>query len=118
MKRIITTGPFPVVGCQTGTKSSLFHHFPSMEKLSNGEVLLCCKELHGSMNDPKGKVLLFRSANEGETWSKEIPPTCHDEARYPEKGYIMAHITEIEPNELIAVYGLIDTDINNPMFNP
>ncbi len=118
MKRIITTGPFPVVGCQTGTKSSLFHHFPSMEKLSNGEVLLCCKELQGSMNDPKGKILLFRSANTGGTWEKGVSPTCHDEANYPEKGYLMAHVTEIKPEELIAVYGLIDTDINNPMFNP
>jgi BNR repeat protein len=118
VKKIKTEGPYPVVGNQIGTKSPLFYHFPSMEKLSNGDILLCCKELHGSMNDPKGTILMFRSIDEGKSWEKGLSPTCHDKASYPEKGYIMAHVTEIEPEELIAVYGLIDTDINNPMFNP
>ncbi|NQT59160.1 MAG: exo-alpha-sialidase [Bacteroidetes bacterium] len=118
MKRVRKEGPFPVVENLTETKDSHFYHFPSMEKLSNGDILLCSKELNGSMNDPQGKILTFRSHDEGKTWRKEVPPTCHDEALYPEKGYIMAHVTEIEPEELIAVYGLIDTDKNRPMFNP
>ncbi|MBC8548294.1 MAG: exo-alpha-sialidase [Candidatus Brocadiales bacterium] len=118
MKIIKTEGPFPVVGSQPETETSLFYHFPSMEKLSNGEILLCCKELHGSMNDSKGKILMFRSADQGKTWVKGIAPTCNDEVAYPGKGYAMAHITEIDQEELIAVYGLIDTDKNKPMFNP
>lgn len=118
MKRVKVTGPYHVVGNKTKTNASAFYHFPSMEKLSTGEVILCCKELQGSINDPKGKILMFRSLDEGKTWEKGLSPTCHDETFYPEKGYIMAHITEIEPKELIAVYGLIDTDTSRPMFNP
>lgn len=118
MKNIKTTGPLPVIGNQMESEPSRYYHFPSMEKLSNGEVLLCCKELLGSMNDPKGRILMFRSLDEGKTWENGLSPTCHDETAYPEKGYIMAHVTEIEPEELIAVYGLIDTDISKPMFNP
>ncbi len=88
-----------------------------MEKLSNGEIILCCKELNGSMNDPKGRILMFRSIDGGKTWKKGISPTCHDETVYPEKGYLMAHVTELEPDELIAVYSIIDTDESKPLFN-
>jgi len=109
-------GPFNVTGREGN--SSNFYHFPSMENLSNGEILLCCKELEGGMNDPKGRILLFRSADEGKTWGKGTSPTYHDESDYPEKGYIMAHVTQLAPDELIAVYSLIDTDSNKPMFNP
>lgn len=96
----------------------IFYHFPSMEKLSNGEILLCCKELEHGMNDPSGKILLFRSCNNGKTWEKGISPTIHDERSHPGKGYLMAHITELETDELISVYSIIDTDKNNPLFNP
>ena len=89
-----------------------------MEKLSNGEILICCKVLKGSMGDPKGRILMLRSIDEGKTWEKGISPTCHDEIDYPPKGYLMAHVTELGPDELIAVYSLIDTDESNPLFNP
>ncbi len=116
MPEIKLEGPFNVTG-NTG-ESTLFHHFPSMEKLSNGEILLCCKELEGGMNDPMGRILLFRSADEGKIWKKGVSPTIHDEAEFPGKGYMMAHITELAPDELIAVYSLIDTDTSKPLFNP
>ncbi len=115
---IITEGPYSVTGNRDGINRSCFYHFPSIEKLSNGEIILCCKELHGSMNDPKGRILMFRSSDEGKTWEKGISPTCNDENAYPEKGYLMAHITELGPAELISVYSVIDTDRGRPLFNP
>lgn len=29
------------------------------DHINCGDILLCCKELHGSMNDPKGTILMF-----------------------------------------------------------
>ena len=116
MTKIIIEGPYNVT--DNSENRPMFHHFPSMEKLSNGEILLSCKELEGGMNNPKGRILLFRSVDGGKTWEKGISPTCHDEMDYPEKGYLMAHITELDPNELIAVYSIIDSDITKPLFNP
>lgn len=118
MAKILIEGQYSVTGRQGINDKSLFYHFPSMEKLSNGEIILCCKELQGSMNDPKGKILLFRSKDGGMTWDKGISPTLHDEHNYPDKGYLMAHVTELKPDELIAVYSLIDTDSRKPLFNP
>ncbi len=118
MSKIITEGPYPVSGNRIENGKSIFHHFPSMEKLSNGEIILCCKELKEGMSDPKGRILLFRSCDKGKTWIKGISPTTHDEDDYPDKGYLMAHVTELAPDELIAVYSLIDTDINKNLFNP
>ncbi len=118
MSRIILEGINPVIPLRKKEEKPLSHHFPSMEKLSNGEIVLCCKELEHGMNDPSGKILLFRSGNGGKTWEEGISPTCHDEISYPGKGYLMAHITELKPDELISVYAIIDTDKNNPLFNP
>lgn len=89
-----------------------------MEKLSNGEILLCCKKLENGMNDPGGRILMFRSADEGETWEQGVSPTLYDESDSPEKGCLMAHITELSPGVLVAVYSLIDTDLSKPLFNP
>ncbi len=118
MSRIILERLHKVNSKKAGSSTALFHHFPSMEKLSNGEVILCCKELKNSMNDPSGKILCFRSGDEGVTWEEGISPACHDEVQFPEKGYLMAHITELDPDELVAVYSIIDTDKTRPLFNP
>ena len=117
MPEIILEGPFSVTQ-QSPESLSRFYHFPSMEKLSNGEIILCCKELEGGMNDPGGRILLFRSADNGKNWEQGVPPTIHDEEEFPGKGYMMAHVTELAPGELIAVYSLIDTDASRPLFNP
>ena len=118
MKKIITGKSYLAAGDRIGTDTSLYYHFPSMEKLLNGEILLCCKEITAGMDDPKGKILMLRSADGGKSWVPGVSPTCHDEIQYPEKGYLMAHITGIGPDELIAVYALVDTDISQPLFNP
>ena len=118
MIQIKIENPYLAAGDRIGNHESSFYHFPSMEKLSNGEIILCCKELKDSMNDPKGRILMFRSMDEGKSWRRGISPTCHDEEDSPEKGYLLAHVTEIDPDELIAIYSMIDTDESKPLFNP
>ncbi len=116
--RIVTEGPFPVAGNFNRGAPPRYQHFPSMELLDSGELLLCCKELEKGMDDPLGRIRLFRSPDNGRSWGEGLAPTCHDLDAFPEKGYLMAHITEIDRNELIAVYSRIDTDLSRPLFNP
>jgi hypothetical protein len=111
-------GPYLAAGDLPGGERSLYYHFPSMEMLDNGEIILCCKEIKNGIHDPKGRILMFRSNDSGMTWSPGIPPTCHDEIQHPEKGYLFAHVTETGPGELLSVYSIIDTDETKPLFNP
>ena len=116
--KIVTDGPFPVIGNFNGSTPSRYYHFPSMELLESGELLLCCKELAAGMDDPLGRIRLLRSHDGGRSWRGGLSPTCHDEALNPDKGYLMAHITATGEHELTAVYSRIDTDPARPLFNP
>lgn len=88
-----------------------------MEKLSNDEWIICCREIKDLL-DPKGRIRTRRSFDKGKTWHDGVPPTCHDEKECPQNGFLMCHITELAPNELLAVYMMIHTDESKPLFHP
>lgn len=117
MSRIVLKETHLVIGDKVGNEKSLFYNFPSMEKLSSGEWLISCREINGLL-DPKGKIRLKRTTDYGKTWHDSISPTCHDEKLYPENGFLMCHITEISPGELLAAYMMIFSEQSKPLFNP
>lgn len=117
MSKIILENTSLIIGEKIGKSDSLFYNFPSMEILSTGEWLVCSREIKG-LTDPKGRIRHRRSADAGKTWIEETPPTCHDEKDYPGNGFLMCHITELSPNELLAVYMMIFTDETQPLFHP
>jgi hypothetical protein len=117
MSKIILKKTHLVIGDKVGNKESLYYNFPSMEKLSSGEWIICCREIRRLL-DPKGRIKTRRSTDGGKTWYDGVSPTCHDEKDYPQNGYLMCHITELAPKELFAVYMIIYTDESKPLFHP
>lgn len=108
---------FHVMGGNVSKDDTYYYTMPSFEKLSDGEWIVCSRKAR-SLTDPKGRIEAKRSSDGGKSWVDMLPPTCHDETGYSQNGYLMCHINEFGPNELIAVYVMIYTDENLPLFNP
>lgn len=106
-----------VMGGKTGCDDPFYYTMPSFEKLSDGDWIVCSRKAR-SLSDPKGRIEAKRSSDSGKTWVDMLCPTCHDEVQFPGNGFLMCHITQIKVRELIAVYVMIYTDENLPLFNP
>jgi hypothetical protein len=116
MSKMILKNTGLVIGDQVGETGSLFYNFPSMEILSNGEWLVASREIR-NLDDPKGKIRVRRSEDQGKNWKDSPSPTCHDERDYPENGFLLCHITELAPDELFSIYMMIFTNESEPLFH-
>jgi len=115
--RISLKGSYHVIGRNSGHEDPYYYSMPSFERLSNGDWTVCARQVR-TLTDPKGRIKAKRSSDKGKTWIDMTAPTCHDETEFPQNGHLMCHITEIRPNELIAVYVMIYTDEGSPLFHP
>ncbi len=117
MDNIILKDTTRVIGDEIGNSSSLFYNFPSLEILGSGEWLVCVREIR-ALDDSKGRIRARRSSDRGATWTDAVAPTCHDERDYPTNGFLMCHIKELAPGELLAAYMMIFTVEGQPLFHP
>ena len=105
-----------VIGDETGSDTSVFYNFPSCERLSDGSFFICARKING-LQDPAGSQVSVRYWPEEDRVEPACSPACHDMLSNPDKGIYMCHVTELSPNELIAIYPLIHTDSSKPLFS-
>jgi hypothetical protein len=103
--------------CVLDGKEKCIYLMPSIEKLSDGSIIISAMQA-SYMRDAQAKIKTLRSFDGCKTFKESIPPTIHDEQRYPEKGYVNCHITEIAPGELLSVYMLVHAMPGEPIYHP
>ncbi|NJD01104.1 MAG: exo-alpha-sialidase [Ruminiclostridium sp.] len=111
-------GSFIVSGDVTPENNSKFYTFPSPTRCMDGAIL-CCTLVGSEKSGPDGRIKLYKSTDECETWSEMDSPTLQDEKNDSGYGYLVCHITEIEKECLLAVYVRVQRfNREEPLFHP
>lgn len=107
----------PLKTIMGGADDKFVYNFPSTERLSDGTFYIVARKIT-SLTDPKG--ILMAVKYDPATGSVTPMPTPADKeyAAHPERGYYTCHVTELEPNKLIAIYTVVYCDETKPMFSP
>lgn len=83
--------------------------------LSDGSFFVTARQIT-SLTDPFGRTAAARYYPDESRVVPATPPNIKDAEANPEKGFLMCYVTELCENNLIAVYGMLDTDIDKPLF--
>lgn len=109
-------------GQVTKSKSNTPHAvytFPAVCQLSDGILLLTCRS--GSSKDSVDETVeLYRSSDEGSTWSNPETPFSKAYVNGKQSSFRLCYLTEISTDHLLAASMWIDreTYIGKPFFNP
>ncbi len=105
-----------VIGDAVANENSATYHFPGAEVLSDGSIYVCARKDTG-LYDPYGyteAVRYFPDSN------KIIPMPSPSAQDMTPDGSIAAYgcyVSELAPNELIALYGIIETQGREELFD-
>ena len=112
MKRIITKSNVCVL---EDINEKYIYNFSTVELLSDGSFYICGREIT-NLEDPLGRSVAVKYFLNEKRVEKVTSPITKDAQKYPDKGFLMCYVTEISENNLIAVYGMLDTDLTKPLF--
>ncbi|MBT7123174.1 MAG: exo-alpha-sialidase, partial [Clostridia bacterium] len=113
MKRILKK---PSIRILEDKNEKYIYNFGSAELLADGSFFICARQIT-SLGDPFGRIAAVRYYLDDSKVIPATPPNIRDVQKYPEKGYLMCHVTEMSKNNLIAIYVMIDTDKTKPLFS-
>jgi len=105
-----------VLGDVIAGESSASYHFPSAECLSDGSIYFCARKDKG-MDDPYASTEAVRYFPETGELIPMPSPTAQDMAADGSRTAYGCYVSEIAPNELIAVYGLIEPEGRKCLFD-
>lgn len=114
--RVIESGIIDPIGSAEALRARTF---PSLVPLSNGTLMAICKA--GSTKDSDdGTVLVFRSSDNGATWSGPTLPFPPTEVNGVRGSYHICYMTEREAGHLLAALLWVDRGSfpGKPLFNP
>lgn len=112
MKRIIKKSNVCIIG---NKKDEYIYNFCLPTLLSDGSFFVCARQIT-SLEDPFGRTAAVRYFLDGNRVESATPPNIKDAQMYPDKGFLMCYVTQLSENNLIAVYGMLDTDLSKPLF--
>ena len=93
------------------------YNFCLPAKLSDGSFFVCARQIT-DLHDPYGRTAAVRYFPDEGRIEPATPPNTADAQCNPYKGFLMCYVTQLSENNLIAVYGMIDTDNSKPLFDP
>ena len=105
-----------VIGDAVATAESRDYHFPSAEVLSDGSIYIAARRDKG-MNDPYGTTEAVRYIPATGEIVPMPSPTQQDLAEDGSRTAYMCYVSELAPNELIALYDLLEPQGHATMFD-
>ena len=105
-----------VIGDAVATAESRGYHFPSAEVLSDGSIYIAARRDKG-MNDPYGTTEAVRYIPATGEIVPMPSPTQQYLAEDGSRTAYMCYVSELAPNELIALYDLLEPQGHATMFD-